>query len=67
MWRKLWRRLTRRHNTRHIWHALAVGGGGAFSTPRLRRDAAIRYVTREGTHALAYVDDDNHIIFYRYR
>jgi len=55
------------HESPYIWQALAVGGGGAFSTPPLRRAEAIRYVLAEGAHELCTVDDSLKIIFYRYR
>lgn len=68
MFRKFWLWLDRTPTEEtFIWRALAVGGGGAFSTPPLKRADAIRYVTLQGTHQLCWVDDVNRIIFYRYK
>ena len=47
-----------------VWRAMRFGGGGVFDTPQLGKDAAIEFVTRRGTHSIAYVDDENGYIFY---
>jgi hypothetical protein len=53
------------HETPWQWKARKVEGGGDFDTPFLLRDAAISYVTRQGSHSLVYVDDENRHIFYK--